>query len=77
LIPQKLIYKFGGADDQLSLKYKFLDRWHIISLFKHLDKPLVKEKILLMCEGLEKAALKYKDENLLDECAVWKLRLQE
>ena len=75
LLPQKLINKYGGAEDQLSMKYKFLDRWHIKSLFKHLEVDGVKEKILYMCENLEKAALKYKDEKLLDECAVWKLRL--
>ncbi|MDF1880941.1 glycosyltransferase [Sulfurimonas sp. MAG313] len=77
LIPQALINKYGGADDQLSMKFKFLDRWHILALFKHLDKEGVKEKILFMCEGLQKAALKHKDEKLLDECAVWKLRLSE
>ena len=77
LIPQKLVNKYGGADDQLSLKHKFLDRWHVISLFKHIETPLVREKILFMCEGLQKAALKYKDEKLLDECAVWKMRLSE
>ena len=77
LVPQKLLYKYGGANDQLSMKYKLLDRWHIISLFKHTDNTLVQEKILLKCESLQKAAVKYKDENLLDECAVWMLRLNE
>jgi glycosyltransferase involved in cell wall biosynthesis len=77
LVPQKLVNKYGGADDQLSMKYKLLDRWHIISLFKHVDNPLVSEKIHVMCEGLEKAAVKYKDEKLLDECAVWKMRLAQ
>jgi len=77
IVPQKLINKYGGADDQLSQKYKFLDRWHIRSLFKHAEKPLVKKKILDMIEGLKKAAVKYRDEELLDECAVWKLRLKE
>ncbi len=77
LLPQKLINKYGGADDQLSMKYQFLDRWHIISLFKHVETPLVREKIGIMNEGLQKAALKYKDEKLLDECAVWKLWLSE
>jgi glycosyltransferase involved in cell wall biosynthesis len=77
LIPQKLINKYGGADDQLSMKHTFLDRWHVRSLFKHLDEEGVKEKILSMCEGLEKAGQKYKDEALLDECAIWKMRLAE
>jgi len=77
LVSQKLINKYGGAGDQLSQKYKFLDRWHIISLFKHTDNPLVREKILFMCEGLQKAASKYDDEKLLDECEVWLLRLNE
>jgi len=77
LIEQKLINKYGGADDQLSIKYKLLDRWHIISLFKHAENPLVREKILLMNQSLKKAAVKYKDEKLLDECEVWMLRLNE
>ncbi len=77
LVQQKLLNKYGGADDQLSQKHKFLDRWHVRSLFKHADKPLVREKILVMCEGLQKAAVKYGDEGLLDECAVWMMRLKE
>jgi len=77
LIPQKLINKYGGADDQLSTKHKLLDRWHVKSLFKHTDNFLVREKILVMCESLQKAALKYGDEELLDECAVYLLRLDE
>lgn len=76
-ISQKLINKYGGEDDQLSMKYRLLDRWHIIALFKHIEKPFVREKILVMCEGLQKAALKYQDEKLLDECAIWKMRLLE
>jgi glycosyltransferase involved in cell wall biosynthesis len=77
LVPQKLVNKYGGADDQLSMKYKMLDRWHIRSLFKHVENSLAREKILYMCKGLQKAALKYADEELLDECAVWILRLKE
>ena len=77
LVPQKLINKYGGADDQLSFKYKFLDRWHVRSLFKHAESPTVRETMLGMIEGLKKAALKYEDEKLLDECSVWMLRLQE
>jgi GT2 family glycosyltransferase len=76
LVPQKLIYKYGGADDQLSLKYKFLDRWHVKSLFKHVDQEEVPAKLLQMIGGLEKVGYKYSDEELLDECAVWKLRLE-
>ena len=77
LVPQKLVNKYGGADDQLSMKYWALDRWHIISLFKHLESEGVKDMIASKCKGLQKAALKYKDEKLLDECAVWMLRLKE
>lgn len=71
LIPQKLINKYGGDDDQLSIKHKFLDRWHILSLFKHAHDPRVRETILFMCEGLQKAALKYGDEKLSYECDIW------
>ena len=77
LVPQKLINKYGGVDDQVSTKHWALDRWHIISLFKHAENPLVRDVILSKCEGLKKAALKYKDETLLDECAVWEMRLAE
>lgn len=77
LIPQNLIKKYGGGDDQLSLKYKLLDRWHVRSLFKHADNSLVRETILSMVGGLRKAALKYEDDELLDECSVWELRLRE
>lgn len=77
LVPQKLINKYGGADDQLSQKHKYLDRWHVRALFKHVENPLAKETIRSMCEGLQKAALKYGDDKLLDECAVWMLRLEE
>ena len=77
LVPQKLINKYGGAEDQLSIKHWALDRWHIISLFKHAENPLVRGVILSKCEVLKKAALKYKDETLLDECAVWEMRLAE
>lgn len=77
LVPQKLINKYGGAADQLSQKHKYLDRWHVRALFKHVENPLAKETIRSMCEGLQKAALKYGDDKLLDECAVWMLRLEE
>lgn len=77
LVPQKLINKYGGADDQLSMKHKFLDRWHVMALFKHVDDALVREIIVSMIEGLKIGASKYGDEKLLDECAVWELRLAE
>ena len=77
LVPQKLINKYGGADDQLSMKYRFLDRWHVRSLFRHAENELVRETIFSMIEGLKKGASKYGDEELLDECAVWEMRLGE
>jgi len=75
LIRHKLVNKYGGGDDQLSMKYKFLDRWHLRSLFKHAEDAFVRDVILSKCESLQKAALKYGDDELLDECAVWLLRL--
>ena len=77
LIPHKLVNKYGGGDDQLSTKHRFLDRWHLRSLFKHAENALVKETMLSMIEGLRKGASKYGDEELLDECAVWEMRLNE
>lgn len=77
LVPQKLINKYAIENDQLYTKYWAIDRWHIISLFKHAENILVRDVIISKCESLKMAALKYKDEKLLDECDVWMLRLNE
>ncbi len=77
LVPKKLVNKYAGASNQLSMKYQFLDRWHVRSLFKHAENPVVVETMLLMIDGLRKAALKYGDDTLLNECAIWQLRLGE
>jgi len=77
LIPQKLISKYAGETNQLSMNHKLLDRWHVKSLFKHVENELFRETILSMVDGLRKAALKYGDERIFDECAVWEMRLKE
>lgn len=77
LVRQKLIYKYAGEANQLSMNYKLLDRYHVKSLFKHAERENVRAVIMEMIDGLKKAGEKYGDEELLDECAVWMLRLDE
>ena len=71
LIDEPLTIKYAGALNQLSKKYWALERWHILSLFKHSDSEIVKEVIVDKCNGLKKAASKYKDYSIIDECELW------
>lgn len=77
LLPQKLLYKHAGEVNQLSMTHKLLDRYHVKSLFKHAEREDVRSVMVEMIEGLRKAGEKYGDEALLDECAVWEMRLVE
>ena len=77
LIPQKLLYKHAGEANQLSMNHKLLDRCHVKSLFKHAEREDVRTVMVEMIDGLKKAGEKYEDDGLLDECAVWELRLEE
>ncbi|MFC1564824.1 glycosyltransferase family 2 protein [candidate division KSB1 bacterium] len=65
LIPDPLVVKYGGHADQLSKKYRAIDRFRIYSLQKLLGEPLNDEQRLLTlaeikikCGILMKGALK-------------------
>ncbi len=76
LIEDELTIKHAGREDQLSMRYWDLDRWHIRSLLKHTQERSVREMIASKCEGLKKASLKYNDTALMNECNHW-LRVLE
>ena len=59
---QKLIYKYGGHDDQLSRKYWGMDRYRVIALEKMIyNKSLSNiEKIATINMGIEKIKILYK-----------------
>jgi len=66
LIDKKLIMKYGGADDQLSMKFWGMDRFRVQALEKLLDlelllerKELVKKTLLNKYTLLLKGAMKY------------------
>lgn len=71
LIEDIMTIKHAGSEDQLSTKYWALDRWHVLSLLKHADDERVRDEIVHKCEGLKRAALKYGDTILQDECEQW------
>ena len=69
LVAEDLIRKYGGADDQLSMKYRSLDRFHIYTLEKLLCSKSVyrehiKEELLQKYKRVLRGALKHdkKDE---------------
>ncbi|MEA3373256.1 MAG: glycosyltransferase [Campylobacterota bacterium] len=63
LISEKLIDKYGGHDDQLSLKHWGMDRFRARALEKHLDgddDSIVRQVLIGKYEQLHAGALKYK-----------------
>ncbi len=57
-IPEYLVRKYGGHDDQLSLKYPAMDLWRIRSMLNLLPmKGLSSEKILMIEAEIEKKTL--------------------
>jgi len=77
LLPEYLIKKYGGAEDQLSRKYKALDRFHIYTLEKLLmQKNRYEEDIVATLkqkyEKLLKGAFKYNKE---DEITYYKSKI--
>jgi glycosyltransferase involved in cell wall biosynthesis len=68
LIPKDLIRKYGGAEDQLSMKYKGLDRFHIYTLEKLLPlktsySEQIRETLLRKYKIILKGAIKYNKAN--------------
>lgn len=65
LIEKKLLYKYAGHKNQLSLKHWGMDRFRVISLEKIFDdaddaqKKLIKEELVKKYTLLKKGALKY------------------
>ena len=59
---QKLIYKYGGHDDQLSKKYWGMDRYRVIALEKMIHNKSLSniEKIATINMGIEKIKILYK-----------------
>ncbi|PHS56355.1 MAG: glycosyl transferase [Sulfurimonas sp.] len=65
LINEKLITKYGGANDQLSMKYWGMDRFRVKSLEKLLsleisDKKLIKQTLVQKYKLLLSGAIKHK-----------------
>ena len=64
LIDKKLITKYGGAEDQLSMKYWGMDRFRVLALEKLVDKAgdkkeLIIQTLLKKYRVLLKGAIKY------------------
>lgn len=61
LVPQKLTYKYIGADDQLSMQHREMERFRVKALEKHLESEvdsLVREELIhkytLLAENAKK-----------------------
>ncbi len=62
LVDEKLITKYSGHDDQLSMQYWGLDRFRVRGLEKHLDGShdvIVRKELIVKYELLLKEALKH------------------
>lgn len=77
LVDERLITKYGGHDDQLSVRHWGMDRFRVRALEKHLDGKYDKEvregllhKYRLLCKG----ALKH---DRLDDEALYRLRIEQ
>jgi len=77
LVPQKLINKYGGADDQLSMKHWGMDRFRVRVLEKHLDSSVdevVRAELLKKYELLLSGAQKYDRQ---DDVALYRVRIEQ
>ncbi len=62
LLDEKLLIKYGGHNDQLSMKYWGMDRWRVKALRKHLHTKYhtqVQETLIKKYTLLKKGAVKY------------------
>jgi len=67
---EQAVIKYGGHDDQLSIKYLAMDRWRVKSMLKILKDEFDKkvcEVALKKCEILLKGAKKHNNKEILDE----------
>ncbi|WP_345977349.1 glycosyltransferase [Sulfurimonas sp. HSL3-7] len=77
LVDQKLVNKYGGADDQLSMKHWGMDRFRVKALEKHLDTAfdsLVREELLHKYALLAEGARKYQKE---DDVFLYEARIEQ
>ncbi len=58
LIPKALTTKYGGHEDQLSMRYHSMDKERIHALLKHKDHPKAREEIIKKCNILINGARK-------------------
>lgn len=76
LLPQKLVTRYGGHDDQLSRKYWGMDRFRIRALEKHIKtglqdewyRPLL-EELVFKCGVVARGALKRANSSVAKEYA--------
>ena len=76
-IPEKLMTKYGGHDDQLSQKHWGMDRFRVIALEKHIDgefDDIVRRELLKKYELLSRGAVKY---NRLDDVEIYRVRMEQ
>ena len=77
LVPQKLTYRYLGADNRLSMRYPETDRFRVKALEKHLDSPFdeaVREELIKKYTLLAEWAKKQKKE---DDFFLYEARLEQ
>lgn len=77
LVDRKLVYKYGGADDQLSMKQWGMDRFRVKALEKHLETAfdgIVREELIRKYSLLADGARKYKKE---DDVFLYEARIEQ
>jgi glycosyltransferase involved in cell wall biosynthesis len=77
LVDQKLVTKYGGADDQLSMKHWGMDRFRVKALEKHLETAFdtpVREELIRKYSLLADGARKYHKE---DEAFRYEARIEQ
>lgn len=77
LVDKKLVNKYGGADDQLSVKHRGTDRFRVKALEKHLETALdslVREELIRKYTLLADGARKYQKE---DDIFLYEARIEQ
>ena len=77
LINEKLITKYGGHDDQLSLKHWGMDRFRVRALEKHLDgeyDTAIRQELIKKYALLSKGAAKY---DRVDDLEIYRVRIEQ
>ena len=76
-LPEKLITKHGGHDDQLSMKHWGMDRFRVRALEKHLDgeyDAVVRQELIKKYELLSRGAAKYAR---ADDLEIYRVRIEQ